>query len=95
MNLEDERYHAQIIVSGRVQGVGFRASARVVALDMQLCGTVRNQADGSVEIWIAGSKTEVNDYLERLKKETLGRIDRTVVSYHLLNNKPQGFHIIY
>lgn len=39
-----------IIVSGRVQGVGFRWMTKMVAAKLHITGTVANQMDGSVEI---------------------------------------------
>jgi acylphosphatase len=41
-------------ISGRVQGVGFRWWIRDTASRMGVSGTVRNAADGSVEIVAAG-----------------------------------------
>jgi len=41
---------AKFIVSGRVQGVFFRASTRAEAERLGLCGHARNLADGSVEV---------------------------------------------
>jgi len=40
----------RIIVSGRVQGVGFRASVYEIATRSGITGHVRNMEDGSVEI---------------------------------------------
>lgn len=42
--------HELIIVSGRVQGVGFRWSVYQFAITHQICGTVRNCANGTVQI---------------------------------------------
>ncbi len=41
-------------VRGRVQGVGYRASCRLRAIDLGLGGWVRNRPDGSVELEAEG-----------------------------------------
>lgn len=46
---------ARFIVSGKVQGVWFRASAREQALALGLRGIARNLDDGSVEVIAFGS----------------------------------------
>jgi len=45
-----------LIVSGRVQGVGFRFSAYDEAKQLALAGWVRNLASGEVEIVAEGSR---------------------------------------
>lgn len=45
----------RFLVSGRVQGVGFRASTWEQASRLGLCGYVRNLADGRVEVLVAGA----------------------------------------
>lgn len=42
------------VITGRVQGVGFRFFARDAAAREGLCGWVRNMDDGSVEIEAEG-----------------------------------------
>lgn len=44
----------RFLVSGRVQGVFFRASTRERALALGLCGHAINLADGRVEVLAAG-----------------------------------------
>lgn len=43
-------------VSGRVQGVGFRAATRAEAVALGLSGHARNLADGRVEVLAAGRR---------------------------------------
>lgn len=51
------------VVSGRVQGVGFRWSTARRAGGLGLRGTVRNLPDGTVEVHVAGAA----DAVERLR----------------------------
>jgi acylphosphatase len=46
---------ARFIVTGRVQGVFFRASTRDFALQMGVAGYAKNRDDGSVEVIASGS----------------------------------------
>ena len=50
------RARLHLIVSGRVQGVGFRFSAYDEAKDLALAGWVRNLASGEVEIVAEGKQ---------------------------------------
>ena len=53
-------------VSGRVQGVYFRAWTRGVANEMGLRGTVRNRSHGSVEVHVIGSAVAVGEFEDKL-----------------------------
>jgi acylphosphatase len=55
---------ARFLVSGKVQGVFFRASTRNEALKLGLHGYARNLADGRVEV-VAGGTSEALQELER------------------------------
>jgi acylphosphatase len=68
------RLHA--VVSGRVQGVGFRASAQQGAQRLGLAGWVRNLADGRVELEAEGPPEILDQLLAWLRKgPSLGRVD--------------------
>jgi acylphosphatase len=48
-----------LVVSGRVQGVFFRAATRHTAQRHGVCGWARNRDDGAVEIWLEGDPDAV------------------------------------
>lgn len=50
---------ARVVVSGRVQGVCFRAATREVAVRCGVCGFVRNLPDGRVEAVLQGDREPV------------------------------------
>lgn len=57
-----------VFISGRVQGVFFRAYTRETAMTLNLTGWVRNLYDGSVEAVFEGGDTNVQSMLEWCKK---------------------------
>ena len=55
------------IVTGMVQGVGFRWSAREQAHRLGVAGWARNRADGSVEVEVEGETEHVERMIEWLR----------------------------
>jgi acylphosphatase len=53
-----------IIVSGKVQGVYYRDSARQKALQLGVTGFVKNLPDGSVMLIATGTKEQLNSLVE-------------------------------
>jgi acylphosphatase len=73
--------HYNIHVFGRVQGVGFRYSARNMAAGLDLKGFVRNRADGSVYIEIEGDPDRCQSFISWCRKgPDFGRVDHVEVS---------------
>ncbi|EAW35029.1 acylphosphatase [Lyngbya sp. PCC 8106] len=54
----------RLIISGRVQGVGFRFSTREAAIQRNVNGWVRNLSDGRVEAVLEGSQPDVKSMIE-------------------------------
>lgn len=59
-----ERVRARIRVTGRVQGVCFRASAVEEAERLGVSGFARNLSDGSVEVEVEGERRLVEAMVE-------------------------------
>jgi acylphosphatase len=57
--------------SGRVQGVGFRATVRQIACGYDVTGTVKNLADGRVELIAEATKAELKAFLEGITQSEL------------------------
>ena len=55
---------AHVVVTGRVQGVFFRAEARDRARSLGLGGWVRNNGDGTVEAVFEGDEERVESMVE-------------------------------
>jgi acylphosphatase len=53
----------RVCVFGKVQGVWFRESTRIRALELGLNGWVRNRPDSSVEALISGDPTVVDEMI--------------------------------
>ncbi len=58
----------RVVVSGVVQGVGFRHHTKVRARELGLVGWVRNLPDGAVEAWIEGPEELVEQLIEWLRR---------------------------
>ena len=58
----------RIIVSGVVQGVGFRAWTQREAQRLRLVGWVRNLEDGLVEAFLQGESVQVESMIELCKR---------------------------
>ncbi|EXJ22755.1 putative Acylphosphate phosphohydrolase [Alkalibacterium sp. AK22] len=71
------------IVSGRVQGVGFRFSTKQAADELGIKGIVRNEPDGTVYTEAVGSEDQLSAFVEALRKgpSPASQVDKVVVTY--------------
>ncbi|HEX8965528.1 MAG TPA: acylphosphatase [Patescibacteria group bacterium] len=77
---------AHFIVSGFVQGVGYRRFVRHIAKKLSLTGWVRNNIDGTVEGVVIGQKEIIEKLVEACKK---GPFLSTVDNIHVTYDEPQ------
>lgn len=80
---------AHMIVSGRVQGVGFRYSVQQKAIEFKLTGWVQNRLDGTVEIEVQGDEDIVERFIAQVQKgfHRFIRVDHIEINkYHREKN---------
>ncbi len=68
-----------IIFSGRVQGVGFRFTARRIAQRYELAGFVRNLPNGTVEMFVQGRANDLAYCLRDINESFAGYIRDTKI----------------
>lgn len=64
----------RFVVSGLVQGVGFRWTTAGLARSLGISGTVRNRPDGTVEIEARAPAEVLDRFREALRTQTPGRV---------------------
>ncbi len=84
---------ARFMISGRVQGVGYRASAREQAMRLGVSGQAINDADGNVEV-IASATLQALEAFERwLRRGPPAAAVHSVQREDLPPQALQGFRI--
>ncbi len=84
----------RVRITGRVQGVSFRAWTRDEALRRGLRGWVRNEADGSVAALLVGPPVAVQEMVGELRKgPTLASVDGVDVHEAPDAHPPEGFDV--
>lgn len=84
------------IFKGDVQGVGFRATARYHALQLGLKGSVCNLRDGTVEMYVQGSKKEIDQLMRKLENDIGINSSRDVEMKSIpVKNSYSSFSIIF
>jgi acylphosphatase len=82
----------RLIITGRVQGVGYRDWAIRTARNLGLRGWVRNRSDESVEAMVAGDDAAVAAMIEACRRgPRLARVDTVDVQPADAAGVPEGF----
>ena len=91
-----ERQRLHVFYSGRVQGVGFRCTVKMLARGFEVTGTVRNLADGRVELMVEGARAELEDFRKAIQDSELGHFIRGEETYWAeAKNEFRGFEIVH
>ena len=87
----------RVIFEGRAQGVGFRYTVKDLSRGFEVCGWVKNLADGSVELQVMGEADEVESFIKEIAEESAvaHHVSKlTAVKIPLLENC-SGFRIVH
>lgn len=86
----------QLLFSGRVQGVGFRAAIKRIASGFEVTGWVKNLEDGRVEMQaMCYDGEEMDDFLAAIEDSDLaGYIKEREVHVVAPLTGVRGFHIV-
>jgi acylphosphatase len=91
-----ENVRAHVIITGRVQGVAFRADTRWTAQRLEVFGWVRNRHDGSVEAVIEGEKERVEKMLEWCRQgPAVARVDDVKLAWEPYTGEFTQFSITF
>lgn len=83
-----------VIFRGQVQGVGFRYTVRQVAGQYEVTGFVRNLPDGTVEMFIQGDPTVVDNCIAEIQSEFAGYIRDTQIEPATFTPRYTDFRIV-
>jgi acylphosphatase len=79
--MSEDRETRRYLVSGRVQGVGFRWFVEREAATLGVTGWVRNREDGRVEVMATGTREQLSALYRRLQEgPRAARVDDVAVS---------------
>ena len=93
MSQADAILARRYVVSGRVQGVGFRYFVQRKGTEIGVAGWVRNRTDGTVEAQAAGSAEQLQQFEAALREgPRISRVDRVTISPAALGGET-GFRI--
>ncbi len=84
----------RVEVSGRVQGVGYRAWLAAQAQRRGLWGWVRNRVDGSVEAVLAGAPEEIDAMIDACRAGPQHAAVIQVRVADAAHTPPPGLHLL-
>jgi acylphosphatase len=93
VGVSDSDARLTALISGRVQGVGYRAFARRHALDLGLAGSAENLSDGRVEVVVEGPREELEHLLVFLRRGPVHADVAAVETHWSEGGGLHGFHV--
>ena len=94
--MSSELVTAGIMVSGRVQGVGYRFFTESAALRLGIKGWSKNLPDGRVQLEVEGRRDAVERFIEELKVgPRMAQVSSVVVDWRPHQGRYDNFYISF
>ena len=91
-----DNVRAHTIISGRVQGVFYRAETQKAAQQRGVTGWVKNRPDGTVEAVFEGKENDVASMIEWCKSgSSQARVDNVDVDWETYKGEFSAFEVAY
>lgn len=91
-----ESSRARVKITGKIQGVGFRAACRDQARAVKVTGWVKNHTDGSVEAIFEGPQAGVQRMISWCYSGPIGaRVDHVETNWEEATGKEYSFDIAW
>lgn len=89
-----QRVH--LVISGDVQGVGYRMWVRGAARKLGLIGWVKNREDGTVEVVAEGAKKGLEEFADRCKRgPDVAWVEKMEAVWEKTTGEFVGFEVVY
>ena len=89
-----EKVRVHIVVSGRVQGVLYRAGARQKARELGITGWTHNLIDGRVELMAEGEQEKVEQFAEWCRQgPPLAKVENVEIEYEDSKGDLEDFEV--
>ncbi|MFH1368878.1 MAG: acylphosphatase [Elusimicrobiota bacterium] len=97
MKVQNGKQRVHAVISGEVQGIGFRWFVQKTAADMNIDGWVKNLPNSDVELEAEGNKEALESFLDAVqKKHSWARVDKiNIEPLTAYNAKKSDFKIIF
>ena len=83
-----------LIIEGRVQGVGYRYSAKIKAESLGIRGSVKNLSDGSVFVTAQGEKKAMDNFIRWCYVGPTGAIVRNIEKFRGKTEEFNEFRVL-
>ena len=85
---------AHVVISGDVQGVGYRYTMLIVAREAGVSGWVRNRRDGTVEAEVEGTPEQVDEVLAWMAEGPPGSVVESATVTDADPTGARGFEVL-